>query len=70
MTDVPSLPPSSKHRQLAEAIAEDLFVNGCGDVAERLVLTVDSAPKRDLGGWSKGPLTDRIELLLRRVAIR
>lgn len=43
---------SADRRQLAEQIAEALFVNGFGERADRLVLTVDGPPKRDLGGLS------------------
>ncbi len=45
---------------LAEQITEDLFTNGAGERAERLVLTVDGPPKRDLGGWCERAMADRI----------
>jgi len=51
-------------RRLAEAVAERLFTNGSGEVADRLVLTVDK-PRRDLGGWSRRPAVDQIEEVLR-----
>lgn len=56
-------------RQLAEEIAGSLFVNGAGQHAERLVLTVDGPPERDLGGWSLTAAVDVIEKALRGVAV-
>jgi hypothetical protein len=53
-------------RKLAQQIVDDIFVNGQGDEAQRLVLTIDSPSKRDLGGWSKECLADRIARLLER----
>jgi len=50
-------PPS-----LAERIAEGLFHSGLGQDAERLVLVSKSG--RDLGGWGRGPLIDRIDGLI------
>lgn len=52
------------NRELAERIANDLFRNGSNQLAERLVLTIDGPPKRDLGGWSEKALADQIERLL------
>lgn len=52
-------------RQLAEEIAADLFTNGNGDRAGRLVLTIDGPPRRDLGGWGQKAMADRIEDKLR-----
>ncbi len=49
-------------RALAEQIAADLMTNP-GGTADRLVLT--SQDGRDMGGWARGPLEDRIEQLLR-----
>ncbi len=49
-----------KIRELAAIIAEDLFINGSGQLAQRLVLTVDTPTKRDLGGWSQAAMADRI----------
>lgn len=49
-----------KARALAQAIADDLFVAGDGEHADRLVLWVD-ADERNLGGWSKRAVIDRIE---------
>jgi hypothetical protein len=49
-------------RALAEKIADDLMTNSIG-TAERLVLQMGDG--RAGGGWSRGPLTDRIETLLK-----
>lgn len=46
-------------REIAQAIADDLFVNGEGKQADRLVLWVD-ASERNLGGWAKVAVIDRI----------
>lgn len=51
---------------LARQIARDLFTNGMGQVAGRLVLTIDGPPKQDLGGWGEHSVADRIELALMR----
>jgi hypothetical protein len=48
-----------KARALAEAIADDLFVNGEGAHADRLALVLDNG--RHLGGWSKQAVVARIE---------
>ncbi len=50
--------------RLADYITEDLFTNGSGERADRLVLTIDGPPKRDLGGWGKLPFADRLRDLL------
>ncbi len=52
-------------QKIAEQIADDLFVNGAGERAQRLVLTVDSPKKLDLGGWSYLCLVDRIADILK-----
>ena len=44
---------------------DDLFRNGQGDEAHRLVLT--SAHGRDLGGWGRQDVVDRIADALSRV---
>ncbi len=44
---------------LIEQIVDGLLVNGSGQKADRLVLMQD-APKRDLGGWCRAALYDRI----------
>ncbi len=51
------------NKELAEKIADDLFQNSNGDVAERLVLWLDS-DKRNLGGWCKQGVVNRILLFL------
>ena len=51
---------------LAQAIADELFVNGEGKHATRLVLTVDRPLKFDLGGWSKSAVVDVITRVLQR----
>lgn len=50
-------------RALAEAIADDLFVNGFGERAERLVLTFD---RQDLGGLCRAAVIERVEERIRR----
>lgn len=47
-------------------VVNALFVNGAGDRADRLVLTRDTTPKCDLGGWARGPM---IEFITRHPAI-
>jgi hypothetical protein len=49
---------SETDRDVVTRIVDSLFVNGQGDVAERLVLT--SKHGRDLGGWCRGAIVDRI----------
>ena len=51
--------------QLAERIVEQLFVNGQGKEAERLVLM--SCDNKNLGGWSKRAVVDVIVNQVRRV---
>lgn len=46
-------------RELAEGIAADMFVNGVGETAERLVLWRDS-DQRDLGGLCLAAVVERI----------
>lgn len=50
-------------QQFAKMIARDLFTNGAGQRASRLVLTVD-APHSDLGGWGEAAMADRIAVVL------
>jgi len=45
-------------RELANQIARELFTNGQGNVAARLVLM--SEHQQNLGGWSEVALQDRI----------
>lgn len=47
-------------QRLAERIAIRLFTNGAGAVADRLVLTIDTPAKRDLGGWCFGAVVDQV----------
>ena len=47
-------------RATAKKIAHDLFTNGQGEHADRLVLTVDGPPTRDLGGLAERVVSDRI----------
>jgi hypothetical protein len=53
---------------LARQIARDLFTNGNGDHAGRLVMLGDNAliVGRDLGGLSERAVVDRIEAALLR----
>jgi hypothetical protein len=51
-------------RQVAETIADELFVNGFGEQADRLVLLDDAG--RNLGGWSKTAVVDRITACIER----
>jgi len=57
-------PKSSK--EIARAIADDLFVNGRGEKADRLVLWVD-ADERNLGGWAHVAVVTRIVNILKRM---
>ena len=52
---------SAEIRGLAKRIAVDLFRNGSGTIADRLVLTRSGL---DHGGWSEGAASDRIEMAL------
>ncbi len=56
-------------RNIAKAIASDLFTNGVGQHAGRLVLVslkLDDAPERNLGGWSEGAVVDRVSAILEK----
>lgn len=46
-------------REIAGKIVAELFQNGAREQANRLVLTQDS-PQRNLGGWSRLAVEDRI----------
>lgn len=50
--------------QLIAQFVDGLFVNGSGQKADRLVLTVDGPPSRDLGGWCKQAIADRLMVAL------
>lgn len=52
-------------RRLAKTITSQIFANRSG-TADRLVLTVDGPPPRDLGGWEKKPFIDRVAAILRK----
>lgn len=54
------------NRQTAESIADELFVTGQGEKADRLALMQSNGqyPERYLGGWSKKAATDVIERVL------
>lgn len=52
-----------KDLQVAERIVAQLFVNGQGQQADRLVLA--SEDHRDLGGWCKRAVVDVITKYLR-----
>lgn len=53
-------PDGAQTRELAALIAKRLFTNGSGDRAQRLVFTVDTPVKRDLGGWCFEAAVDQI----------
>lgn len=50
--------------EIALLIARDLFRNGQGQVAIRLVLELKGG--RDGGGWCRGAVVDRVEAILMR----
>lgn len=52
--------------EIARGIAAHLFTNGGGSRADRLVLTVDGPPKRDLGGLGESVVVDVIVEYLKR----
>ena len=56
--------PMSKSRNEIETFVEKLFTNGQGEKADRLVLADDGPPKKDLGGWCRGAIVNRIEEFL------
>lgn len=61
--------PNEVVSALAEAIARDLFTNGSGERAQRLVLELPG--KRDGGGWCEEAMSNRIaEHLLVVAALR
>jgi len=49
-------------RERATLVVEELFTNGFGDKAQRLVLEMEDG--RDGGGLSRAPIIDRIEAAL------
>ena len=50
-----------------DALVDELFVNGMGREADRLVLTTKEGG--DLGGWCKGAVRDRIQAAAREVVV-
>lgn len=68
----PMTSPTPAREPSAEALVDDLFTNGNGDKADRLVLWRDTVPEIrygascTLGGWSRGPVLDRVEAALRQ----
>lgn len=58
---MPTEDAQARRERLARAV-DDLFVNGSGEQAARLVLV--DAHGCNLGGWGKGPLLDRLEAAL------
>jgi len=59
--------PEDKAFQVAQLLVQELFQNGNGEEAARLVLTVDTPAHRDLGGWSRLAAQNRIADILRDV---
>ena len=65
---------SETTREIAQKIVNHLFVNGAGQIADRLILIQEDYPgkarvtsAKDLGGWSRLPLIDFIESAIRGV---
>jgi hypothetical protein len=58
-----------KALEIATAIVDDLFTNGAGEAADRLVMIqeLEGGRRRDLGGWSKVAVQDRVAKLLEGV---
>ena len=54
--------------EIALLIADDLFRNGQGQVAVRLVSQLEGG--RDGGGWCQGAVVDRVEAILKREMAR
>ncbi len=48
-------------RALIEHFARELFTNGMGQCADRLVLTIDAPKPIDLGGWGRLVIEDKLE---------
>jgi len=59
--------PDDKAFQVAQLLVQELFQNGSGEEAARLVLTIDTPVHRDLGGWSRLAAQNRITDILREV---
>ena len=58
----------SQIKKTAEAIADDLFKSGFGSKAYKLALV--TAEGRDLGGWCKRAVVDRIMKKLEEMPVR
>jgi len=50
--------------ELSQVVAADLFTNGNGDTAERLILEL--AEGEDGGGWSREAATKRIAFIIQK----
>jgi hypothetical protein len=50
------------NKQLAKAITDKLFINGFGEVANRLVMESDNG--KDIGGWCRLAVEDQIKEVL------
>lgn len=61
-------PPPPSIKSLARKIAADLFTNGAGEHARRLVLELEDG--RNGGGWGELPAADRIAGVLARAGLR
>lgn len=63
MNQPPNQPPNQPTpKSLAELIADDLFTNGAGMVANRLVMETNQ--HKDAGGWSHSAVVTRINRIL------
>jgi hypothetical protein len=60
-----AMPPRvlRNYRKLAARIADDLFVNGANQKAQRLVIELENGTTG--GGWSRLAVTDRVEAILK-----
>lgn len=62
MTDPKTLTPSDV-QSIANMISRDLFTNGDGENADRLIMW-STGKDRNLGGWSEPAVNSRIRTLL------
>ncbi len=62
------VPQPSINRLIADQIARDLFTNGNGDFADRLVFELRDGGNG--GGWAFGPMVNRIEKKLEEIEVR
>ena len=58
------MPETDVRNTAVVRLVEELFTTGRGERADRLVLMVDSAPARNLGGWSRAAVADRLRSTL------